>query len=102
MDATRSGWDTENGLKEEQAVNVTFVCIENYVVNLESISYFQFTEDGALRVALRGWPDAESILIPKSRAGKYRDLVRKISNNELQPCATEPEKLQPADGPVRV
>lgn len=70
-------------------MNPTFVCIENYVVNLQAISYFHFTEEGALHVALRGWPDPESILIPKSRAGKYRDLIRKISNNDLQSCAAD-------------
>ena len=70
-------------------MNPTFVCIENYVVNLQAISYFHFTEEGALHVALRGWPDPESILIPKSRAGKYRDLIRKISDHDLQPCAAD-------------
>lgn len=101
MDAFRPRWDTENRVEPEENVRPTFVCIENYVVNLEAISYFQFTEDGAMRVALRGWPDAESILIPKSRAGKYRDLVRKISANELQPCTPEMERSQPGDGVLR-
>ena len=76
-------------------MNPTFVCIENYVVNLQAISYFHFTEDGALHVALRGWPEPESILIPKSRAGKYRDLIRKISSNDLQPCAAD--QTQPVE-----
>ena len=73
----------------------TFVCIENYVVNLDAISYFQFTEDGALRVALQNWPDAQSILIPKTRAGRYRDLVRRLVDSGMQACApdTEPGRV---------
>ena len=76
-------------------MNPTFVCIENYVVNLQAISYFHFTEEGALHVALRGWPDPESILIPKNRAGKYRDLIRKILNNDLQPWSAD--QVPPAE-----
>ena len=71
-------------------MNPTFVCIENYVVNLQAVSYFQFTEDGALRVALRNWPEAQSILISKSRAGRYRDLIRRLSDTSPQPCESIP------------
>jgi hypothetical protein len=78
-------------------VNPTFVCIENYVVNLEAVSYFQFTEDGALRVALQNWPDAQSILIPKTRAGRYRDLIRRLRDTSLQPCAPEDEQAGVAE-----
>jgi hypothetical protein len=88
-------------LREENAILIfrrgcvrpTFVCIENYVVNLHAVSYFQFTEDGALRVALQNWPDAQSILIPKTRAGRYRDLIRRLSEDSMQPCAPEDEAL---------
>lgn len=77
-------------------MNPTFVCIENYVVNLRAVSYFQFTEDGALRVALQNWPDAQSILIPKTRAGRYRDLIKRLADTSLQPCPSEEEAARMA------